>query len=237
MYQERRNNRDEKFSHLVPPSFFFIHFLVNLKTHKEIPTISPLKDDDDSNFYFNERTNNSHEANGTKIQILRSTFLVMIVSQKSIGDRFFPLLDPLWRCLWLFEMLRGTTRRVSGHVRPNARLLARGSGSIHVFKGHYKSDKPDGVIPREEAEVRHYAMETSISGGIVATIRFSLSIPPTHSVGTRGGRNTREKYSRGIAWKKCAVSCRGWKRYERVTGCFTHTIRCGDRFECVSPRL
>lgn len=68
MYQERRNNRDEKFSHLVPPSFFFIHFLVNLKTHKEIPTISPLKDD--SNFYFNERTNNSHEANGTKIQIL-----------------------------------------------------------------------------------------------------------------------------------------------------------------------
>lgn len=65
MYQERRNNRDEKFSHwsLVPPSFFFIHFLVNLKTHKEIPTISPLKDDDDSNFYFNERTNNSHEAN------------------------------------------------------------------------------------------------------------------------------------------------------------------------------
>lgn len=53
MYQERRNNRDEKFSHssLVPPSFFFIHFLVNLKIHKEIPTISPLKDD--SNFYFN----------------------------------------------------------------------------------------------------------------------------------------------------------------------------------------
>lgn len=36
MYQERRNNRDEKFSHwsLVPPSFFFIHFLVNLKTKK-----------------------------------------------------------------------------------------------------------------------------------------------------------------------------------------------------------
>lgn len=90
----------------------------------------------------------------------------------------FPLLDPLWPTgtvsLWLFEMLRGTTRCVSGHVRPNARLLARGSGSIHVFKGHYKSDKPDGVIPREEAEVRHYAMETSISGGIVATIRFSL---------------------------------------------------------------
>lgn len=90
----------------------------------------------------------------------------------------FPLLDPLWPTgtvsLWLFEMLRGTTRCVSGHVRPNARLLARGSGFIHVFKGHYKSDKPDGVIPREEAEVRHYAMETSISGGIVATIRFSL---------------------------------------------------------------
>lgn len=47
--------------------------------------------------------------------------------------------------------------------------------AIQVFKGHYKSDKPDGVIPRGEAEVRHYAMETSISGGIVATICFSLS--------------------------------------------------------------
>ena len=47
--------------------------------------------------------------------------------------------------------------------------------AIQVFKGYYKSDKPDGVIPSGEAEVRHYAMETSISGGIVATICFSLS--------------------------------------------------------------
>jgi len=52
---------------------------------------------------------------------------------------------------------------------------SRAGLAIQVFKGHYKSDKPDGVIPSGEAEVRHYAMETSISGGIVATICFSLS--------------------------------------------------------------
>lgn len=56
--------------------------------------------------------------------------------------------------------------------------------AIQVFKGHYKSDKPDGVISSGEAEVRHYAMETSISGGIVATICFS---PSTATDGGEGG--------------------------------------------------
>lgn len=54
------------------------------------------------------------------------------------------------------------------------RTASRPELAIQVFKGHYKSDKPDGVISNGEAEVRHYAMETSISGGIVATICFSL---------------------------------------------------------------
>lgn len=58
------------------------------------------------------------------------------------------------------------------------RTTRRPELAIQVFKGHYKSDKPDGVIPSGEAEVRHYAMETSISGGIVATICFSLSARP-----------------------------------------------------------
>lgn len=56
--------------------------------------------------------------------------------------------------------------------------------AIQVFKGYYKSDKPDGVISSGEAEVRHYAMETSISGGIVATICFS----PSTGDGRRRGR-------------------------------------------------
>lgn len=82
--------------------------------------------------------------------------------------------------------------------------LARGSGSIHVFKGHYKSDKPDGVIPREEAEVRHYAMETSISGGIVATIRFSLFPYLPHTAWVRAADVTRAKNIRAESrmWKK-----------------------------------
>lgn len=76
------------------------------------------------------------------------------------------------------------------------------------LKGHYKSDKPDGVIPREEAEVRHYAMETSISGGIVATSDptfLSLSTRPTHGVVVRAC-DTRENKSA----RRKSVSRRGW---------------------------
>lgn len=89
------------------------------------------------------------------------------------------------------------------------------------LKGHYKSDKPDGVIPREEAEVRHYAMETSISGGIVATSDptfLSLSTRPTHGVVVRAC-DTRENKSA----RRKSVSRRTLER----CGCFTHTIRWG----------
>lgn len=74
--------------------------------------------------------------------------------------------------------------------RACARTMSAPELAIQVFKGHYKSDKPDGVIPSGEAEVRHYAMETSISGGIVATICFSLSalaLPPLGGDGGGGG--------------------------------------------------
>lgn len=78
--------------------------------------------------------------------------------------------------------------------RAETRALA-----IQVFKGHYKSDKPDGVIPSGEAEVRHYAMETSISGGIVATICFSLSARPLPITTDR--RRGRRLFAGKLPWK------------------------------------
>lgn len=103
------------------------------------------------------------------------------------------------------------------------RAYSRGSGSIHVFKGHYKSDKPDGVIPREEAEVRHYAMETSISGGIVATIRFSLFPRVPHTV-LWCARVTRAK----ISARRKSVSRTG-----EVADASPTRFDVGIRFECV----
>lgn len=102
------------------------------------------------------------------------------------------------------------------------RAYSRGSDSIHVFKGHYKSDKPDGVIPREEAEVRHYAMETSISGGIVATIRFSLSIPPTRRLARNLLRLFHAKPHRKTTVSSCPES--STYRLYKATGCFSHTF-------------
>lgn len=79
---------------------------------------------------------------------------------------------------------REWARRDATSVSTYLRTASRPELAIQVFKGHYKSDKPDGVISNGEAEVRHYAMETSISGGIVATICFSLF---TRSPSTDGG--------------------------------------------------
>jgi len=94
------------------------------------------------------------------------------------------------------------------------RTTGRPELAIQVFKGHYKSDKPDGVIPSGEAEVRHYAMETSISGGIVATICFSLSarlprLPRPMNGGGGGGDGGNEAGDRDFFCRKTDGKFRG----------------------------
>lgn len=91
----------------------------------------------------------------------------------------------------MFEWVRPTASVWLHLTRTTCRLEL----TIQVFKGHYKSDKPDGVIPSGEAEVHHYAMETSISGGIVATICFSLSARLSRPlVGERRERGRRPRH-------------------------------------------
>lgn len=120
--------------------------------------------------------------------------------------------------------------------------------AIQVFKGHYKSDKPDGVIPSGEAEVRHYAMETSISGGIVATICFSLSARlPRPLLSRRRRRRERDRRPYTLFFSPVGklpgsgyshVLARAGPRVRRIPPQFAYSaIRCDmiRRAPCVAP--
>lgn len=65
-------------------------------------------------------------------------------------------------------------------------------------------------------------METSISGGIVATIRFSLSIPPTRRLARNLLRLFRAKPHRKTTVSNCLES--STHGLYKATGCFSHTF-------------